>query len=98
MTACAAASGVIASGMVWIPVKHYSNVDATKAIRFNVLRKDGARLKQQYISSTDGEIVEKEGRVKDDEFAKGQYALFTDEEIRPSRKLNPPMPTSTMTR
>ncbi len=82
MAARATGSGVISFGMVSIPVKLYSTVDTTKAIRFNMLRKDGARLKQQYISATDGELVEKEDRVKGYEFAKGQYVLFTDDEMK----------------
>lgn len=82
MAARATGSGVISFGMVSIPVKLYSTVDTTKAIRFNMLRKDGARLKQQYVSATDGELVEKEDRVKGYEFAKGQYVLFTDEEMK----------------
>lgn len=82
MAARATGSGVISFGMVSIPVKFYSTVDTTKAIRFNMLRKDGARLKQQYIAATDGELVEKEDRVKGYEFAKGQFVLFTDEEMK----------------
>lgn len=78
----ATGSGVISFGMVSIPVKLYSTVDSTKAIRFNMLRKDGARLKQQYVAATDGELVEKEDRVKGYEFAKGQFVLFTDEEMK----------------
>ena len=68
--------------MVSIPVKLYSTVDTTKAIHFNMLRKDGARLKQQYVSASDGELVEKEDRVKGYEFSKGQYVLFTSEEMK----------------
>lgn len=82
MAARATGSGVISFGMVSIPVKLYSTVDSTKAIHFNMLRKDGSRLKQQYISAADGEVVEKEDRVKGYEFAKGQYVLFTDEEMK----------------
>ena len=82
MAARATGSGVISFGMVSIPVKLYSTVDSSKAIRFNMLRKDGARLKQQYVASTDGELVEREDRVKGYEFAKGQYVLFTDEEMK----------------
>ena len=82
MAARAMGSGVISFGMVAIPVKLYSTVDSTSAIRFNMLRKDGARLKQQYIAATDGKVVEREDRVKGYEFAKGQYVLFTDEEMK----------------
>jgi len=82
MAARATGSGVISFGMVSIPVKLYSTVDTTKSIRFNMLRKDGARLKQQYVSASDGELVEKEDRVKGYEFSKGQYVLFTSEEMK----------------
>lgn len=82
MAARATGSGVISFGMVSIPVKLYSTVDTTKAIRFNMLRKDGARLKQQYVAATDGKLVEKEDRVKGYEFAKGQFVLFSDEEMK----------------
>ncbi len=82
MAARASGSGVISFGMVSIPVKLYSTVDTTKAIHFNMLRKDGARLKQQYVSASDGELVEKEDRVKGYEFSKGQYVLFTSEEMK----------------
>ncbi|MDA0788636.1 MAG: Ku protein [Proteobacteria bacterium] len=82
MAARATGSGVISFGMVSIPVKLYSTVDSTRAIHFNMLRKDGARLKQQYVSATDGELVEYADRVKGYEFAKGQFVLFTPEEIK----------------
>jgi DNA end-binding protein Ku len=82
MAARATGSGVISFGMVSIPIKLYSSVDSSKAIRFNMLRKDGARLKQQYVAATDGELVEREDRVKGYEFAKGQYVLFTNDEVK----------------
>ena len=40
------------------------------------------RLKQQYISSSSGEVVDREDRVQGYEFAKGQYVLFSEEEIK----------------
>src|SRR5207245_8230546 len=53
------------------------------AISFNWLhKKDGARLKQQYICSKDGEKVENDDRVKGYEFSKGQYVLFTTDELK----------------
>ena len=82
MAARATGTGMISFGMVSIPVKLYSTIHSSKAIRFNMLRKDGARLKQQYVAATDGELVEREDRVKGYEFAKGQYVLFTDEEMK----------------
>jgi DNA end-binding protein Ku len=82
MVARATGSGVISFGMVSIPIKLYSTVDSTKALRFNMMRSDGSRLKQQYVSAVDGKLVEKEDRIKGYEFAKGQYVLFTDEEMK----------------
>jgi DNA end-binding protein Ku len=82
MAARSIGSGTISFGLVSIPVKLYSTVDTTRAIRFNYLSKDGSRLKQQYISASDGEVVPREGRVQGYEFAKGQYVLFSDEEIK----------------
>ncbi len=82
MAARSIGSGTIAFGLVSIPVKLYSTVDTTKAVRFNYLTKDGSRLKQQYISAADGKIVEREDRVQGYEFAKNQYVLFTEDEIK----------------
>ncbi len=82
MAARAIGSGTISFGLVAIPVKLYSTVDTTKAIRFNYLSKDGSRLKQQYIRASDGQIVEREDRVQGYEFAKGQYVTFTPDEIK----------------
>ena len=82
MAARSIGSGTISFGLVSIPVKLYSTVDTTKAIRFNYLTKDDSRLKQQYISSSTGEVVEREDRVQGYEFAKGQYVTFTEDEIK----------------
>ncbi len=82
MAARAIGSGTISFGLVAIPVKLYSTVDTTKAIHFNYLSRDGSRLKQQYVSAATGEVVGREDRVQGYEFAKGQYVLFTDEEIK----------------
>lgn len=82
MAARAIGSGTIAFGLVSIPVKLYSTVDTTKAVRFNYLSQDGSRLKQQYIRASDGQIVEREDRIQGYEFAKGQYVTFTADEIK----------------
>jgi DNA end-binding protein Ku len=42
----------------------------------------GSRLKQQYICSQEGTIVEKDDVVKGYEFQKGQYVRFSPEEIK----------------
>jgi DNA end-binding protein Ku len=82
MAARAIASGTISFGLVAIPVKLFSTVDTTKAIHFNYLSKDGSRLKQQYVRASDGKVVEPNEKVQGYEFQKGQYVMFTPEEIK----------------
>lgn len=79
----ALSSATIAFGLVSIPVKLYSAYESGHQIRFNQIdRRDGARVKQQLISSKSGEPVPREEIVKGYEFAKGQYVLFTPEELK----------------
>ncbi|MCZ6657036.1 MAG: Ku protein, partial [Gammaproteobacteria bacterium] len=79
----ALASATVSFGLVSIPVKLYSSAESSAAIRFNQInKKDGARVKQQLISAKTGEPVAKEDIVKGYEFAKGQYVLFTPEELK----------------
>jgi DNA end-binding protein Ku len=76
-------SATIAFGLVSIPVKLYSAAESAATVRFNQIdRRDGARIKQQLISSGSGEVVPREEIVKGYEFAKGQYVLFTPEELK----------------
>jgi DNA end-binding protein Ku len=77
------ASGTIAFGLISIPVKLYSTGEGSAGIQFNMLHKKcGSRLKQQYICPVDNEVVDKDGIAKGYEHAKGQYVLFTDEELK----------------
>jgi DNA end-binding protein Ku len=83
MAARALGSATIAFGLVSIPVKLFSAAESSVAIRFNQIdRRDGSRVKQQLISARTGEIVPKEEIVKGYEFAKDQYVLFTQEELK----------------
>jgi len=76
-------SATIAFGLVSIPVKLYSAAESAATVRFNQIdRRDGGRIKQQLISSNSGEIVPREEIVKGYEFAKGQYVLFSPEELK----------------
>jgi DNA end-binding protein Ku len=64
-------------------VSLYSASESSATISFNMLHKTcGSRLKQQYICSKEGGIVEKDDIAKGYEFAKGQYVTFTPEEIK----------------
>lgn len=76
-------SATISFGLVSVPVKLFSAGDSKSAISFNMLHnKDGARLKQQYVCSKDGEIVEQADRIKGFEVTKGSYVHFTNEELK----------------
>jgi len=83
MAARALGSATIAFGLVSIPVKLYSAAESASAVHFNQIdRRDGARVKQQLVSSRSGEVVPKDEIVKGYEFAKGQYVLFSKEELK----------------
>ena len=82
MAARSIASGTISFGLVAIPVKLYSTVDTTKAIHFNYLSKDGSRLKQRCIRTSDGKVVEADGKIQGYEFQKGPCVMFTPEELK----------------
>ena len=83
MSARPFASGNIAFGLVTIPVKLYSTGETSVGIQFNMLHKKcGSRLKQQYICPVDNEVVEKDDIAKGYEYSKGQYVLFSDQELK----------------
>src|SRR6266480_6624492 len=83
MSAHSIGSATVSFGLVSVPVKLFSAGESAATISFNWLHnKDGARLKQQYVCSKDGEKVEKEDMIKGYEFTKGQYVKFTTEELK----------------
>ncbi len=83
MSARAIASATISFGLVSIPVKIYSSGESSAGVRFNMLhRKCGSRLKQQYVCPQDEEIVPRSEMSKGYEFAKGQYVMFSDDELK----------------
>jgi DNA end-binding protein Ku len=77
------ATGTISFGLVSIPVRLYAATQPASHVSFNLLHaKDGARLKQQYVCSKDGEVVERDDMVKGFEFAKDRYVTFNGEELK----------------
>ena len=73
----------ISFGLVAIPVRVYSATIASERISFNLLhRKDGSRIKQQYICALEGKVIDRSGMVKGYEFAKDQYVMFEPDEIK----------------
>lgn len=83
MAARAIASSTISFGLVSIPVKLYSTGESGRRISFNMMHEEcGTRLKQQYICPKCEVVVPREDRTKGYEFAKGQYVLFDDDELK----------------
>jgi len=82
MAARAIGTSTIAFGLVSLPVKIYSTGESSRKVSFNMIWKErGVRVRQQYIDPADGAVVPKDEIVKGYEFAKGQYVLFTKEEL-----------------
>lgn len=76
-------TATISFGLVSVPVSLYSASESSATVSFNMVHKAcGTRLKQQYICPKEGEVVEKDDIAKGYEFAKGQFVLFTPEEIK----------------
>jgi DNA end-binding protein Ku len=79
----AIAGATISFGLVSIPVKLYAATQASAAVSFHLLhKKDGTRLKQQYICPRDNEIVSRDEMIKGYEFSKDQYVTFTPDELK----------------
>ena len=82
MAARPIASGTVSFGLVAVPVKLYP-ATRSKSLSFNMLHKtDKARLRQQYVCSGCGEIVERDDTVRGYEYTKGEYAVLSDDELR----------------
>ena len=83
MAAHSIGSATVSFGLVSVPVQLYAAGESKATITFNWLhKKDGARLKQQYVCSKDGEKVERDDMIKGYEFSKGQYVTFTPDELK----------------
>ena len=68
-------------------MKLYSTGESAAGIQLNMLHKKcGSRLRQQYFCPVDNEVVGRDDIVKGYEYSKGQYVLFTEEELK---ALNP---------
>jgi DNA end-binding protein Ku len=82
VAARAVSSGTISFGLVSIPVKLYTAA-SSEQVSFNMLHKKcGTRVKMQYICPTDNEVVERSETVKGFEYSRGQFVLFSDEELK----------------
>jgi DNA end-binding protein Ku len=84
------ASLTLSFGLVSIPVKLYSATETSSAVKFNLLAKDGSRLKQQYVSEKDQTVVARADMVKGYEFEKDRFVLFTPEELKALEEASSP--------
>ncbi|MEO8856336.1 MAG: Ku protein [Burkholderiaceae bacterium] len=82
MAARSLASLSLSFGLVNIPVKVYSATESAASVRFNMLSKDGSRVKQQYVSVNDGKVVERADMVKGYEFEADHFVTFTPDELK----------------
>lgn len=74
---------MVSFGLVTIPVKLYSTGETAAGVQLNMLHaKCGSRLKQQYVCPVDDEVVGRDEMVKGYEYAKGQYVLFSEDELK----------------
>src|SRR5881392_262361 len=79
----AIASAQIAFGLVSIPVKLFSATEASEKISFNMLHKEcGSRIQQQLFCPKDERTIDRTDVVKGYAFARGQYVLFSEEELK----------------
>ena len=90
MAARSIASLTLSFGLVSIPVKLYSATESSSAVKFNLLAKDGSRLKQQYVSEKDQTVVPRADMVKGYEFEKDRFVLFSVEELKALEEASSP--------
>lgn len=75
-------SGYLTFGLVTIPVRLFSGA-RNERISFHMLHaRDQARLKQQMICSRDGEVVARSDTVRGYEYAKGEYVVVSEKQIK----------------
>ena len=82
MPARAISSATISFGLVAIPVKLFT-ATSSQQVSFNMLEPNTkSRVQQQYILPATGEVVNRATLVKGYEYAKGQYVVFDETELK----------------
>jgi DNA end-binding protein Ku len=75
-------SGYLTFGLVTMPVRLFSGARGER-ISFHMLHAaDHARLKQQLVCSADGQVVPRGETVRGYEYAKGEYVVIPEEQIK----------------
>ena len=82
MAARSIASLNLSFGLVSIPVRLYSATESAASVKFNLLAKDGSRVKQQYVSEKDQSVVARSEMVKGYEVEKDKFVLFSADELK----------------
>jgi DNA end-binding protein Ku len=83
MPARSIGTATISFGLVSVPVHIYSSAESGRSVSFNLLHKKcGTRVKQQYTCPKDNEIVSRDEMAKGYEFAKDQYVVFSNEDLK----------------
>lgn len=83
MAARSIASLSLSFGLVSIPVRLYSATESAASVRFNLLARDGSRVKQQYVSERDPQVVvPRSEMVKGYEFEKDRFVIFEPDELK----------------
>lgn len=82
MAARSIASLNLSFGLVSIPVRLYSATESAASVKFNLLAKDGSRVKQQYVSEKDQSVVARGDMVKGYEVEKDKFVLFSADELK----------------
>ncbi|HWG06696.1 MAG TPA: Ku protein, partial [Beijerinckiaceae bacterium] len=74
--------GYLKLALVSCPVALYPASSGSERVSFHLInRETGHRLKQQYVDSVTGDIVESEDRIRGYEIAKGEYIPIEDSEL-----------------
>src|SRR5437016_12564664 len=85
------ASAQISFGLVSIPVRLFTATEASEKISFNMLHKDcGSRIQQQLFCTKDERTIERGEVVKGYEVSRGQYVLFSEDELKPREEKSTP--------
>ena len=83
MPARSISTATISFGLVTVPVRVYPATRPSAGLSFHLLhKKDGVRLKQQYVCPKDEEVVPRGEMVKGFEFRKNKYVVFSNEELK----------------
>jgi DNA end-binding protein Ku len=86
MAARATSSGTISFGLVSIPIKVYP-ASSSKTVHFSMLHaKDKSRMRQTYVCKACEETVERSDTVRGYEYARDQYVVLSEEELKAIEK------------